>query len=62
METIKQICYGWIDENESIAAMNILLDRIEQTLKKEKLLSNEIQCIINKFREQKHNNGGEIKI
>ena len=51
METIKQICYGWIDENESIAAMNILLDRIEQTLKEKKLLSNEIQCIINKFRE-----------
>ena len=51
METIKQICYGWIDEKEAIATMNILLDKIEQTLKEEKLLSNEIQCIINKFSE-----------
>lgn len=51
METIKQICYGWIDEAESIATMNVLLDKIEKTLKEQGLLSNEIQCIINKFRE-----------
>lgn len=51
METIKQICYGWIDEGEAIATMNILLDEIEKTFKENGLLSNEIQCIINKLRE-----------
>ena len=51
METIKQICYGWIDENEAIATMNILLDEIEKTFEENGLLSNEIQCIINKLRE-----------
>ena len=51
METIKQLCYGWTDEGEAIATMNILLDEIEKTFKENGLLSNEIQCIINKFRE-----------
>lgn len=51
MQTIKQICYGWIDEGEAIAAMNILLEEIEKTFEEKGLLSNEIQCIINKFRE-----------
>ena len=51
METIKELCYGWIDEYESIAAMNVLLNEIEKAFKEEGLLSNDIQRVINKFRE-----------
>lgn len=51
MQTIKQICYGWIDEGEAIATMNILLDEIEKIFEEKGLLSNEIQCVINKLRE-----------
>jgi len=42
METIKELCYGWIDEYESIAAMNVLLNEIEKAFKEEGLLSNDI--------------------
>lgn len=51
METIKQLCYGWIDEDESIATMNVLLDEIEKAFKEEGLLSDNIQRVINRFRE-----------
>lgn len=51
METIKQLCYGWIEEDEAISAMNILLDEVEKTFKEKGLLSDTIQQIFNDFRK-----------